>query len=94
MGRYIYQGVAQDGTGRVIASASILVYEAGTTTGATIYALVAGGSADADSTITSGTDGSFQFFIDSGDYSTAQAFDILISKTNYNTTTLEDVSIF
>jgi len=92
--RYSYQGFTTDGTGRAIAEASILVNEAGSTA-ATIYTTYTGGSADADSTITSDEDtGYFQFFVSDADYSTGDAFDIIISKTNYNTTTMEDVTIF
>jgi len=94
MARYSYQGFTTDGSGRAIESATVTVYEAGTTTGATIYTAASGGSADADSAVTSDSSGYFQFFVDSGDYSTAQGFDITITKTNYNTTTLEDVTIF
>jgi hypothetical protein len=94
MARYSYQGFATDGTGRVIEEATVTVYDAGTTTGSTIYTVASGGTADSDSAVSSNSSGYFQFFIDSGDYSTGQGFDIVISKTNYNSTTMEDVTIF
>ena len=66
--RYIYQEVLQDGKGNVVSGASITVYLAGTTTKATIYTTFTGGSADADSVVTTGSDGTYAFYVDEDDY--------------------------
>jgi len=93
MARYIYQGTAQDGTGRVIGSATVSVYLAGTTTAATIYAANTG-AADSDSAVsTDATYGTFSFFVDNTDYKPTQLFKVVISKTNYTSLTFDNLRI-
>ena len=94
MARHIYQGTAQDGTGRVIGGATVTVYLAGTTTLATIYA-AATGAADADSAVsTDDTYGTFSFFVDNTDYKPTQLFKVVISKSNYTALTFDNIRIF
>jgi len=89
MARFIKQGVARDGAGNVIAGATISVYEAGTTTVANIYATASGGTAV--NSVESGTDGSFSFYVDDGDYARTQKFKIVLSKSNYTSQTWDNV---
>lgn len=93
MARFIFQSVARDGNAKVIPSANVTVYKADGTTKATIYAAETG-SADADSIVTTGTDGSFQFWVDDSDYSLNQRFKFSISKTNFQTKSYDDIIIF
>jgi hypothetical protein len=70
----------QDLQGNVVAGANVSVYLAGTTVGATVY-----GSKDASTgtnkapQVTSGTDGTVIFWLDSNDYTSEQLFDISIA---------------
>jgi len=91
--RYIYQNVVQDGRGNAVEGAVITVYLAGTTTKATIYTAVSGGSADADSAIASESDGTFSFYIDDSDYSPAQRFKYTVSVSGYGPETWDYISI-
>ena len=91
MARYIYQGTFKDGNGRVVASGTISVYLAGTTTAANVYTASAGGSAV--NSVTSDTDGHFLFYIDDGDYTSSQQFKIALSKTNFTTKTYDNIRI-
>lgn len=91
--RYILQGNYNDGNGTVVSSGTVTCYLAGTTTPATIYAASSGGSALSGGQTTSGIDGYFKFYIDDADYSSAQLFDVLLSKTGYSTVTYSNVPI-
>ena len=93
MSRYSYHGFVQDGNGAVVTSATITVYEAGTSTKATIYAAVSGGSAISGSAVTSDASGYYQFFVDDTDYSTIDKFDIEVAKAGYNIANIEDITI-
>jgi len=93
MPRFIYQGTWTDGNGVVVSGGTVTVYLAGTTTKATIYA-AATGDADADSAITSGTDGHFYFYVDTDDYGLGQRFKIILSKTSFTSKTYDNVEIF
>ena len=94
MSRFIYHGTNRDGSGNVISDATVTVYLAGTTTAATIYSEVSGGSAISGSAITTGTDGSFEFFVDSSDYATSQYFKVVLTKSGYATKTYDQCNIF
>lgn len=93
MARHKFTGTARDGFGTIIASASVAVYLAGTTTAATIYA-ASTGDADADSVVSSGTDGVFTFYVDETDYATSQQFKMVISKSGYTSVTYDNVPVF
>jgi len=92
--RYIYQQVVQDGSGNAIDEGSVTVYLAGTSTKATIYAAYSGGSADADSIIETGSDGTFNFYVDEDDYSHYQQFKAVMYKTGYTSETWDYLQIF
>lgn len=97
MSRYQYPasglGFTVDQNGKVIQSATVSVFLAGTTTPASIYTASSGGTA-VNSISSNSTNGSFVFYVDSSDYTpSTQKFDIQISKTNYQTITLSKVSM-
>ena len=94
--RYPYQGTTKDGGGRVICSASVAVFLTGTSTPASIYAASAGGVAV--NSVTSGADtssapGYFIFYVDRGNYTAEQRFDIKISHSGFNPQTYTSISV-
>lgn len=89
--RYIYQGVAKDGNGKIIPSATVSVYLAGTTTAADVYAASTGGAAV--NSVTCGTDGHFLFWVDDTEYSLVARFKIVISKANFISKTFDNLQI-
>lgn len=93
MARYICQGVSRDQTGKVILSATVAVVLTGTTTAARIYAASTGGTA-VNSVTSSATTGYFSFYVDEGDYTQTQRFDLVFSKTGYTSVTYTAVVIF
>ena len=92
MARYVYQKHVHDGNGKVISSGTVSVYLAGTTTPASIYAAVSGGTAV--NSVTTDSTGLFTFYVDTGDYGATQNFKIVFSKANYQTQTYDNVMIF
>lgn len=92
MARYLYSGFARDGSGNVISAATISIFLAGTTTAASVYTAAAGGVAV--NAVTSGTDGSFSFYVDDTVYFQSQKFKILIEKPGYTTRTIDYIAIF
>lgn len=90
--RYNFKSVARDGAGNIVPSATVSVYLAGTTTAASVYAAYTGGTAV--SSVTTGTDGVFEFYIDDTDYAGTQQFKIVISKSNYSSITRDYLTIF
>ena len=89
--RYSHYGVFRDGNGRIIQSGTIAVFLAGTTTPATIYTTDV--IVTSVNSVTSGTDGSFLFYVDTDDYSTDQLFKMILSKTGYTSTTIDVIPI-
>ena len=92
MARYKYQGVAKDGNGKVIQSATVAVYEAGTTTAADVYTANSGGSAV--NSVSGDASGFFYFWVDTADYARTQQFKIVVSKTRFINSTYDDLVIF
>jgi len=92
MARYCKTGIARDGHGNIISSATVSVYLAGTTTAASVYAASAGGTAV--NSVTSGTDGSFTMFFDDTDYYQSQLFKLVMSKSGFTSTTYDNVIAF
>jgi hypothetical protein len=90
--RYNFKSVARDGAGNIVPSATVSVYLAGTTTVASVYAAYTGGTAV--NSVTSGTDGVYEFYVDDTDYAVGQRFKIYISKTGYSSITHDYVTIF
>jgi len=89
--RHQYSGVFRDGAGNIVASGTVAVYLAGTTTAASIYTTATGTTA-VNST-TSGSDGTFTFYVDRFDYDRNQQFKIVLSKTGFSSKTYDYVDI-
>ena len=97
MARYPYHEAARDGNGVVISGATVVVYVANTTTPATIYATASGGSAITGATLTTDSNGRFNFWIDAADHAVTVFFDFVItgsSTLSMFSTTLEDIAIY
>lgn len=94
MPRYAYQSHYVDGNGTIIPSGTVTVYLTGTSTLATIYETATGSAASGSQVTSSATDGSFKFFVDTKDYDSDQEFRIVLSKTNFQTTTYDNIAIF
>jgi len=92
MARFIYEAHTKDGAGKIIPSATVAVYLAGTTTVASIYSAYSGGTAV--NSVTSGTDGKFTFYVDDTVYASSQQFKIVMSKSGYTSQTYDYISIF
>ena len=90
--RHIFQSVFKDGQGRIIPSATVSVYLAGTTTAANIYTAAAGGSPV--TSVTTASDGSFSFFVSDSDFSLNQKFKITMTKTDFATKSYDNITIF
>lgn len=100
MARFRYpkegNGITKDLNGRVLDAVTVSVFLTGTTTLAKIYTTPVGGVAVYS--VTSDTYGSFLFYIDTGDYTYPQTFDITYTKTQsnnvvWNTTTSSNIDI-
>lgn len=93
MARHVYQNIAKDGNGAIVTGATVSIFLAGTTTVASVYTVASGGSA-VNTVTTNAIDGSFIFYVDDVDYTSHQLFDIVTSKTNYQSYTAYNVAIF
>lgn len=89
--RYKYQSYAKDGNGAVIASATISVYLASTTTVADVYTAFSGGTAV--NSVTSDSEGYFYFWVDDGDYTGEQFFKLVITKSRFSARTLDNIEV-
>ena len=87
MARRPISGVVRDGVGNIVASSvvTLTVYSGGAA--ATCYAAESGGSALSGGSTTSGTDGSYTFWVDDDDHAVLTIFTVTASKTNYVTIT-------
>jgi hypothetical protein len=94
MARYVFNGTVRDRKGYALSSATVTVYEADTTTAATIYDAKTGGSAISGAELTTDSGGRYTFYVDDGDYVSGDQFDITITKSGYSTQTLADEIIF
>jgi len=92
MSRYAYNGVVRTQQGGIVASATVNVYEADTTTTVTMYEAKSGGVAV--TSLTTGSDGSFLFYLDDNDYFSGYQCDIVVSKTGHLGQTKYDVHVF
>lgn len=92
MSRYIYQGHFKDQSGNVVASGRVTVYEAGVNTLANVYEADSGGTAV--NYVTSDSYGYFKFYVDTTDYSATKRFDIVLTKSGFQSQTYEDVVIY
>ncbi len=97
MPRYSYYGSTKDGNGRLVCSATVSVYLAGTSTLANVYEAAAGGAAVNSvnsGSATSSTPGYFIFWIDRANYLASQLFKIVISKAGFTSQTYDNIGIF
>ena len=85
MARRPISGIVRDGAGSIIPSATLVltVYTGGAA--ATCYAAQSGGSALTNGQTTSGTDGSYEYWVDDGDHGVLTVFNLTVSKTGYTT---------
>ena len=79
--RYKYQSTLKDGNGRVVASATVSAYLAGTTTAASVYTASSGGVAV--NSVETDDSGLFYFWVDTGDYSRHQQFKTVSSRSGF-----------
>jgi hypothetical protein len=93
MSRFPYKRTVVDGYSYINPDATILVNLTGTSTAATIYVSEAG-AVISNSTVTSSSDGSYEFWVDEADYSATQFFRTVTSKTGFATKTVDDIVIF
>jgi hypothetical protein len=89
--RYIYQGVARDGQGAIIADATISVYGSGGVVPSTIYTTET--IVTSVNSVQSSSTGSFLFWVDNSEYSSTSRFKISISKFNYARTTYDNIAL-
>ncbi len=93
MARYIQQDTVQDEFGNVLSGATTTVYLANTTTLATIYSVVTGGSAVSGSVVQTDSAGKYYFYIDDSDYTNTQRFKVSISKTGHTSQVFDYISV-
>ena len=94
MARHIFQSTLNDQHGIVVVAGKVTVKLSGTSTLATVYESKTG-AAITGSVITTGTDGSYLFWVDTADYSTTQAFRLVLETgRGSGTNTLDDIEIF
>ena len=93
--RYIYQKHFTDQAGNIVASGTVTVYNASTTALATIYSSSGSTGAVSGSAVTTGTDGFFNFWVDTTDYSyiSQSKFKITLTKTGFTAKTYDDIEI-
>tara|TARA_Y100000310_G_scaffold236502_1_gene239683 strand:+ start:3743 stop:4960 length:1218 start_codon:yes stop_codon:yes gene_type:complete len=92
MARFAFESTLTDQQGHVVSGGTATVSLTGTSTAATIYE-ASTGAAKSNSILTSGSDGTYKFFIDDGDYAGTQKFRIVLSATGFTTRTIDDIVI-
>lgn len=94
--RFKFQSTFKDQSGSVVGDGTVTVYLAGTNTLANIFTASSGGTAV--SSVISDTDtGSFNFWVQLGDtngYKGDQDFKIVLSKTNYQSQSYDNVKVY
>lgn len=90
--RYSRSGTYQDGAGNVLSGGTVSVYLAGTSTPVNIYTASSGGIAV--NSVTTASNGGYSFYVDAADYVSTQKFDITLTKSNYSTAYLYNVTIY
>ena len=84
-----YSGVVRDKYGNTVASATVSVYLAGTTTPATVYATET--SSTGVASVTTSSRGIYTFWIDFATYSYVQRFKAITTKSGHYTETNDDL---
>jgi hypothetical protein len=80
----------KDQRSNIIVGGTVVVTESGGTTAATTYESETG---DAQTSYTSDSSGKVEFWVDNGDYTSAQRFRITASKTGFSTVIEDDIAI-
>lgn len=93
MSRHIRQDNVQDRNGNVLSGATVTVYLANSTTLASIYSAISGGTAITGSAVTSDSAGKYTFYIDDSEYPPNQRFKIIASMTGYASQTDDYIKI-
>ena len=83
MARRPISGVARDGAGNIVASATVTLTVSTGGAAATCYAAKTGGSVLTGGATTTGSDGTFTFWVDDGDHALITIFVVTSSKTGY-----------
>lgn len=91
--RFPFQGVTQDGNGKVMQGATVSTFLTGTTTAADVYAASSGGTA-VNSVTSDSVDGTFVFWVDESDHVLNQRFRVTISLARFTTQIVDDIPIF
>src|SRR5574343_148330 len=87
--RLKYTGIARSTGGAVLASATVAVYLAGTTTPANVYEASTGGASV--TSVTSDSNGRWTFYADVADYAFTQEYKVVVTKDGYSTITLDNI---
>ena len=88
--RCVYSETVRDSAGNIMANATVRAYIETAGTQATIYEEV--DSTSSVSSVSTGSDGSFEFYVDRFDYDSDQKFQIIVTKGS-STKTYDDVTI-
>lgn len=94
MARRILDGAFKDQNGCGVASGTVTVYLAGTTTLAIIYSAISGGSAVSGSALTTDSKGYWYCYVDETDYGSSQRFKVSLSKQGYATTSYDYIRVY
>ena len=94
MTRFPFESTLTDQFGRIIVGGTVTVNLTGTSTAATIYAAESGGSAITDSQITTGSDGTYKFWVDTLDFVATQRFRLVLDGGSpFGPRTIDDIVI-
>ncbi len=89
--RLKYTGLARSEGGAVLASATVAVYLAGTTTPADVYEASSGGTSVNE--VTTDSNGRWTFYADTTDYAFTQEYKVVVTKDGYSSITLDNIFI-
>lgn len=87
--RLKYTGLARSEGGAVLASATVAVYLAGTTTPADVYEASSGGTSVNE--VTTDSNGRWTFYADTTDYAFTQEYKVVVTKDGYSSITLDNI---
>ena len=94
--RFVYPleglGTTTDQNGKILQGVTVSVFLTGTTIPAKIYTANSGGTA-VNSIVSDSVNGTFVFYVDDGDYSVTQGFDIVFSMAHFATKTISNFTI-
>jgi parallel beta-helix repeat protein len=93
MARFPIQFQSQDQNGKIIVGASVVFSLTGTDTSITCYEAQSGGSAVANATFTTDSNGRVKCWIDEADYAYTQRFRVTMSGSRFVTQVLDDIGV-